>query len=249
MKPLYSCLLFSILICGCASAAPPSTEQPSLDARPSSISPMPGQDEADEIVLVQNETGQYEPVDSAEESVKVSEDGLTFVHGILLVNKKHGVPDDYAPGMDLQAQSQCSRLIADMQEQGMNVSSSTTNYRSYPYQSELYDSYVSTYGQEEADTFSARPGYSEHQTGLAFDLLDPSGQLLTSPAEAQWLLDHAAEYGFIVRYPQGKENITGYQAEPWHIRYIGEEAEAIAASGLTLEEYLGVEGGDYQHEE
>ncbi len=170
-------------------------------------------------------------------------DGLSYVDGILIVNKKHGVPADYAPGVDPIAQEHLNELIAQMQADGLDVSWTTSNFRDYDYQSQLYWGYVNANGQEAADTFSARPGFSEHQTGLAFDLKHNSGDLITAPAESQWLLDNCARYGFIVRYQEGKESITGYQAEPWHLRYIGDRAQEIMDSGLTLEEYLGVEGG------
>ena len=136
-------------------------------------------------------------------------------------------------------------MIADMQSLGLSISNSYSGYRSYQYQSSLYQNYVNSYGQASADTFSARPGYSEHQSGLAFDLIQPNGALLESPNEAQWVAQNAHKYGFIVRYQSGKESITGYMAEPWHVRYVGDEAVNIYQSGLTLEEYLGVEGGDY----
>ena len=83
----------------------------------------------------------------------------------------------------------------------------------------MYESYCETYGWQQADTFSARPGYSEHQTGLTIDcntIDDAFGQT----EEAVWLADHCADYGFIIRFPDGKEDITGYQYEPWHIRYV-----------------------------
>lgn len=181
-----------------------------------------------------------------ENGVVYNEEGLAFKDGILIVNKKYKVPDWYAPGVNPTAQEAINRLIGAMQQEGLNVGWTTSNFRSYEYQTELYNRYVSLNGQEAADTFSARPGYSEHQTGLAFDLTDSAGQLITSPIEAQWLLDYAPQYGFIVRYQEGKEDITGYQAEPWHLRYIGERAQEIADSEKTLEEFLGVEGGDYR---
>ena len=94
--------------------------------------------------------------------------------------------------------------------------------------------------QAAADRYSARPGHSEHQSGLAMDVGAIDNNYGQTPA-GQWLNAHCAEYGFILRYPQGKESITGYMYEPWHIRYVGSAAaEAIMANGLTLEEYLGV---------
>lgn len=166
-----------------------------------------------------------------------------YVQGVLIVNKKHGLSSNYAPGEDPTAGAQIRRLIADMQNQGYAISSSYSGYRSYSYQAGLYNNYVNNYGQEQADRFSARPGYSEHQTGLAFDLCHTSGVLIETQPEVDWIANHAHEYGFIVRYPQGKESITGYMPEPWHLRYVGNLASEIYASGLTLEEYFGVSGG------
>lgn len=171
----------------------------------------------------------------------------TVVDNILIVNKKHPLSAAYNPGNDPVAEQAVRTLIADAQAQGLAISSSYSGFRDYAYQENLYNGYVSRDGQALADTYSARPGYSEHQTGLTFDLIQTDGNLVESPAEAKWLQDHCAEYGFIIRYPQGKEAITGYQPEPWHLRYVGKEtAEKIMSSGLTLEEYLGVEGGDYE---
>ncbi len=204
--------------------------------------------EIEELPSVIHESLASETSQNSESAVPTVEnrEGRTYVNGILVVNKKHPVPADYAPGVDPQAQAALNQLLDAMQSQSLNVSRDTSNYRSYETQTALYNGYVNAQGQAQADAFSARPGFSEHQSGLAFDLKDTAGQLLTSPTEAQWLLDHAAEYGFIVRYQAGKEAITGYQAEPWHLRYLGDIAKDVAASGLTLEEYLGVEGGDYQ---
>ena len=116
-----------------------------------------------------------------------------------------------------------------------------SGYRSYSYQQQLYDNYVAQDGKEEADRYSARPGHSEHQTGLAIDVNDAGSDFDGTP-EAAWLAAHCADYGFIIRYKQGKESSTGYMAESWHIRYLGdaELCRKIDASGLSLEEYLGI---------
>ena len=127
----------------------------------------------------------------------------------------------------------------------MNVGRSYSGFRSYDYQKTLYDNYVSRDGQAAADRYSARPGYSEHQTGLVFDLTDKSGNLLEDSRASQWLKDNAHNYGFIVRFQAGKEASTGYMPEAWHIRYVGKEAKDIHDSGLSLEEYFDIEGGDY----
>lgn len=120
----------------------------------------------------------------------------------------------------------------------------TTAYRSYSFQSTLYNNYVRVHGQDEADTFSAQPGKSEHQTGLAADVSSPSvnyqltRDYIDTP-EGKWLSENAYKFGFIIRYLKGKEDITGYMYEPWHIRYVGKTAaKEIYDQGITLEEYL-----------
>ena len=164
---------------------------------------------------------------------------------IIIVNKKHGLSKDYNPGENPTAKAAFVRLRDDMINQGLNVGRSYSGFRSYDYQKTLYDNYVSRDGQAAADRYSARPGYSEHQTGLVFDLTDKSGNLLEDSRASQWLKDNAHNYGFIVRFQAGKEASTGYMPEAWHIRYVGKEAKDIHDSGLSLEEYFGIEGGDY----
>ena len=119
-----------------------------------------------------------------------------------------------------------------------------SGYRSYALQETYYTNYVRTSGQEEADKFSAKPGYSEHQTGLSFDLSLANRQYYLevcfgeSPA-GKWVADNAHTYGFIVRYPSDKTAITGYQYEPWHLRYVGTDlAAALRTSGKTLDEIV-----------
>ena len=164
---------------------------------------------------------------------------------IIIVNKKHGLSKDYNPGENPTAKAAFVRLRDDMINQGLNVGRSYSGFRSYDYQRTLYDNYVSRDGQAAADRYSARPGFSEHQTGLVFDLTDKSGNLLEDARASQWLKDNAHNYGFIVRFQAGKEASTGYMPEAWHIRYVGKEAKDIHDSGLSLEEYFGIEGGDY----
>lgn len=119
-------------------------------------------------------------------------------------------------------------------------------FRDYNTQVALYHSYVNRDGQAAADTYSARPGHSEHQTGLVIDLDDFGSCYLSTcfgdtPA-GQWLAQNAADFGFIIRYPAGKEHITGFMAEPWHFRYVGEElAHEMQRTGVqTLEEFFGL---------
>lgn len=164
---------------------------------------------------------------------------------IVVANKHYPMSKDYNPGENPTAKAELLKLIAAMQEAGFPISDHYSGFRSYETQTQLYQDYVNKDGKAEADRYSARPGYSEHQTGLAFDLIGTDGDLVTEEKAAQWLLDHAADYGFVVRYLKGKEKETGYMAEEWHLRYVGKEAKEIAASGLSLEEYYGFEGGDY----
>ena len=164
---------------------------------------------------------------------------------IVVANKHYPMSKDYYPGENATAKAAFLKLIAQMQEEGYAISDNYSGFRSYATQAQLYQSYVNQEGQAAADRYSARPGYSEHQTGLAFDVIGTDGQLVEDSSAAQWLLEHAPDYGFVVRYPRGKESITGYMHEEWHLRYIGKEAKDVAASGLTLEEYYGFDGGDY----
>ena len=167
-------------------------------------------------------------------------DGLTYVNGILIANKSYSLPADYNPGVLPEAQSAFDEMAAGAAKDGINLYIAS-GFRSYEYQQGLYQRYVERDGAEMADTYSARPGHSEHQPGLAFDLNENSDAFAGTP-EAEWLEDHAHEYGFIIRYPADKEDITGYNYEPWHVRYLGKEiAEKVYESGLCLEEYLGID--------
>ncbi|MGD9568047.1 MAG: D-alanyl-D-alanine carboxypeptidase family protein [Sedimentibacter sp.] len=119
-----------------------------------------------------------------------------------------------------------------------------SGYRSYNTQVFLYSSYVANHGQAAADTFSAKPGQSEHQTGLSMDITCEAmnfqlDDTFGATDEGKWVSENAHRFGFIIRYPKGKEDITGYMYEPWHIRYLGVElATEVYESGLTLEEYF-----------
>ena len=187
---------------------------------------------------------------NSDSNTKVTNKGLYYsVQGkydeILVVNKHYPLSKDYNTGENPTAKAAFLKLIAQMQKEGYAVSDNYSGFRSYATQAQLYQSYVNREGQAAADRYSARPGYSEHQTGLAFDVIGTNGHLVEDESAAQWLLDHATDYGFVVRYLKGKESVTGYMHEEWHLRYVGKEAKEIAASGLTLEEYYGFDGGDY----
>lgn len=181
-----------------------------------------------------------------------------------IVNKKRALPEGYVPSdlvvpnvslrvpgnetmqISKQIQPALQQLFDAMKQQGYNMYLSS-GYRSYQYQVNLYNGYVAKDGQAAADKYSARPGTSEHQTGLAFDIgrADKKCELeicFGETPEGQWLKDHAHEYGFIIRYPSPeKEPITGYQYEPWHLRYVGVDlATELHNTGQTMEEFFGL---------
>lgn len=166
---------------------------------------------------------------------------------VLIVNKKYGLPSNYNPGINGTAQKAVNAMVADAKKQGVYLST-ISSYRSYSYQSGLYNNYVKKHGKAQADRFSARPGHSEHQTGLAFDFGGTSKthwleSSFENTKEGKWLASNAHKYGFHLRYQKGKEHITGYMYEPWHFRYIGSDnATKIKATGKTLEEYFNVAG-------
>lgn len=172
---------------------------------------------------------------------------------LILVNKYHKLKNDYVPdnlvtidskyGRTLQLEKTVYeayiKMFDDAKKEDMNLYIRSP-YRSYTTQNGLYERYAAQDGYSKADTYSARPGYSEHQTGLAFDVTTPSTTLGTfeNTKEFTWMKENAYKYGFILRYPKGKENITGYIYEAWHYRYVGEEvAKIIHDEDLTFEEY------------
>ena len=177
---------------------------------------------------------------TAAPAAQSTSEGLTYIDGILVVNKTYALPADYNPGVDPDAQAAFDKMQADAAKEGLNIYISS-GFRSYDYQAGLYDRYVQRSGKAEADRYSARAGHSEHQTGLAFDL-NSIDMTFADTDECAWVNEHCAEYGFIIRYPKGSESITGYMYEPWHLRYLGtENAKKVYDSGLTLEEYLGID--------
>lgn len=169
----------------------------------------------------------------------VTKNGVTYVDGIMIVNKTFSLPKDYDPGLDPAAQTAFNNMATAAWGDGISLWI-CSGYRTYREQEMLFDSYAASRGLAAADEVSARPGHSEHQSGLCMDLNSTDFDFANT-AESQWLDAHCAEYGFIIRFPEGKEDITGYSYEPWHIRYVGvEAAQAMKASGQCLEEYLGV---------
>lgn len=172
--------------------------------------------------------------------VAPDEPEITYIDGILIANKTYPLPSTYNPGgIDPDANAALNEMFAAAKEDGLNLFV-RSGFRSYATQKWLYENYVAQDGKEEADRYSARPGHSEHQTGLGIDINKADSSFEGTP-EAIWLAANCHKFGFIIRYPQGKEHITGYMYEPWHVRYLGvETATAVYNSGLCLEEYLGI---------
>ena len=171
-----------------------------------------------------------------------------YVNGILVVNKVFKLPSSFD---DQHAEAFKAKEMMDKMKKSALSQSIYLNpfsvYRSYDRQSVLYNNYVARDGQSKADRYSARPGSSEHQTGLGFDIGGADSSKYASvrfngSKEAQWLSENADKFGFILRFLDGKEDITGYMHESWHYRYIGTEySTRIKNSGLALEEYLGLD--------
>lgn len=163
----------------------------------------------------------------------------TYIKGILIANKSYALPSTYNPGVDSTAYSALQEMFTAAKNDGISLYV-ISDFRTYEYQQGLYQRYVNRSGKAEADRYSARAGHSEHQTGLAFDL-NSLEQSFGKTAEGKWLKEHCHEYGFIIRYPEDKEAVTGYMYEPWHVRYLGKDISAdVYESGLCLEEYLGI---------
>lgn len=179
----------------------------------------------------------------------------------ILVNKTHPLPEDYEPAdlvpvnipfahvgndsrnyMRRPAAEALETMFRDAEAAGLHPIG-VSGYRSYERQKNIYTSNLAVKGEMHTSLYSAKPGQSEHQTGLAMDISSPSVQsALTTDVEntpeGRWLRENAAAYGFILRYPAGKEHITGYAYEPWHFRYVGKNLAAyLKKEELTLEEY------------
>lgn len=170
-----------------------------------------------------------------------TKNGLTYIDGVLIANKTYSLPSSYNPGLTSETREAFNQMKMDAKSVGLNIEI-ISGFRSYSSQDIIYNNYVSKDGREKADRYSARAGHSEHQTGLAIDI----NSLYTSfenTEEGKWLKENSYKYGFILRYPKGKEEITGYMYEPWHYRYVGRKfATKLYNNGswLTIEEYFGI---------
>jgi len=184
---------------------------------------------------------------------------------LIVINKKRYLAADYKPNdlvipnvrfsfdgehekkyMKQEAATALEELFNQANGEGIHLFA-ISGYRSYSTQERLFNNYSDKHGEEEANKFSARPGESEHQTGLAMDVSSQSAGFglvdeFGHTEEGKWVRDNAHKFGFIIRYLKDKTDITGYNYEPWHIRYVGKDvAENIYSNGSTLEEYFGLE--------
>ena len=248
------------VLSSCSSPQPGSTE--GSGEQPAATAPAGDQgNPADEA-----------PDDTSTEQKPTLEETIQDVNGVptvtnpddltVIVNKQRALPADYKPAdlvepnvpfpFDEKVEKRLIRaeaaralealfLKADMD--GVKLYA-VSGFRSYSTQKSLYETYVQQQGAEHAAQFSAVPGKSEHQTGLAMDVsgADSATRLEQSFAdtpEGKWLEANCAEFGFVIRYPKGKEEVTGYAYEPWHLRYVGVEiAQEVMERGITLEEYF-----------
>ena len=176
---------------------------------------------------------------------------------ILLVNEKHGLNGNYVPeglsipnipfskGAEDEEKHVAGTIVKPLEELVKAAKKDeitllgNSGYRSYKSQKNVYDDRVKSQGKKLADAYVAKPGFSEHQTGLCIDITNKKANLTKDSIEADWLAKNCHKFGFIIRYPYGKKKLTGIEYEPWHIRYVGKDAaKYIHDNGITLEEYL-----------
>ena len=204
-------------------------------------------------------SGDEETVGTTKNGFKITNvSGVTYIDDIMVVNKTYGLPSDYLPVNTVEScqgkTSTCNKCInkfvyssfktmqADAKAVGLNIYIAS-GYRPYVSQESIYNRYIKRDGKVAADTYSARPGYSEHQTSYTFDLNSINDSFAYTD-EGKWVNENAYLYGFIIRFPKGKDKYTGYKYEPWHLRYVGYElAKKLYNDGdwISLEEYFGVD--------
>jgi len=175
------------------------------------------------------------------------EGGICRIDGQIIANKSFSLPKTYHPGgLTQEVEKAFEEMKAAAEKDGFTLSC-RSGFRSWATQDYLFDLYTQRDSLEEALTYSARPGHSEHQLGLAMDVVTSDSRVAASPEVApimQWLAENAYRYGFVLRYPEGKTDETGYIFEPWHYRYVGVElAEVLYNNGnwITMEDYFGID--------
>ena len=172
-------------------------------------------------------------------------DGLTYINDLLIVNRTYSVPRDYSPtkpDIESHIREAFNKMKVDAQKKNLNIYI-TSGYRSYDYQKKLFERYLKKDKDPKiVESYCGRPGHSEHQTGLCFDLRTEKGMTtFGNTKEGKWVAKNCWKYGFIMRYPYGKRKFTGAIYEPWHFRYVGKElAKYLYENKLTIEEYFGI---------
>ncbi|MFJ7752951.1 M15 family metallopeptidase [Peribacillus muralis] len=263
LKPIFTATALSsfILLSGCSFDQSGDDKKEPKEEHPSSHHTETDTDDTKEKDSKESAQRQVE----VDETVKPAQAGLQTLANPasipVLVNKQYSLPEDYKPEdliypkvdfifqdkiekrmMRKEAANALERLFQAAEKDNMHFAG-VSAYRSHQTQITVFNNYVAKDGEEKAKTYSAMPGTSEHETGLAIDVTTHDGACAAQDCfgdtnEAAWLAEHAHEFGFIIRYPEGKENITGYKYEPWHIRYIGVDAATeIFKTKSTLEEY------------
>ena len=172
----------------------------------------------------------------------MTKDGISTINGIIIVNKSYPIAKSYGTSLTKEVEDAFNKMQIDAKKDNIDLFIKS-GFRSYDTQVNVYNNWVNLDGKEIAETYSARPGYSEHQTGLALDLNLIEDNFKNS-MEFKWLQDNCYKYGFILRYPENKQDITGYIYEPWHYRYVGENlAKELYnnSNWITLEEYFGID--------
>ena len=263
-------ILFAVLILASCDSEPEENTAEETEELEAPDETEESSGEADEGEESAEETSESEEIEERTYELVTEEEVFDEAGIEALVNRQYLLSEDYVPRdmvavevplifpehpeinqLRAPAADALKQMFATAEEAGI-ILYARSGYRSYGTQERLYGSYVETHGEEAASRFSAPPGASEHQTGLAMDVTSESVgyELLESfgeTAEGEWVKDNAHVYGFIIRYHEGKEDITGYMYEPWHLRYVGKElAHDIKESGLTYEEYIMESGIDIE---
>lgn len=250
-------LMISTLLLGCGGPPDGPVTKKAVEVDAQTVEEGDAEQETT-VQALENGDFEQEATDGADEfAAALNPEAIT-----VLVNKHYSLPEGYTPDdlvypdvrftfqeknekrmMRKEAAEALEKLFAAADQEGLPLAG-VSAYRSQQRQKQLFDAYVRKDGLKKAQTYSAYPGTSEHQTGLAIDVAGADGSCAImdcfgSKPEAKWLAGNAFKFGYIIRYPQGKEEITGYKYEPWHLRYVGKTiAEEIQEGNMTLEEYF-----------
>lgn len=259
-------------IAGSEASAQPRQTSPTPDDTQESNAPQPtevaspAEEVTDDAAQERAEPEETETAEPADQDDPVAPDVDTPDSVTVIVNKLRPLPEDFVPqdlvelptefGQDryelrAEAAEATEQLFAAAREAGIDLRVISA-YRSFAYQQELYEGYAAQHGTDRTNEMSARPGHSEHQTGLALDVDTPDGahtlyQSFGDTQAGQWLAEHAHHYGFVIRYPQGAHEVTGFQYEPWHLRYFGKNhaQHIMEGSGVAETEFDLVPAPDY----